>query len=95
MGPARDTRLELQALKDLQGVLKANLLIVLNTAKSEGKATEQGIAIADGKPIIAVGERGVVTSNIFHYLMNYRWVKTIEDAVELAKAWDPVLGWTK
>ena len=58
-------------------------MVVLNSAKSEGKATEQGIAIEMEMPIIAVGERGTVTSNIFHYLANYRFVPTIEEAVAL------------
>lgn len=59
--------LQQQAAKDIMGVMSADVVVVLQTSKSEGKAVEQGIAIAMGVPIIVVsssGERG----NLFHYL---------------------------
>lgn len=70
------------ALKDVHGVLNADAMVVINSAKSEGKATEQGIAIAEEKPIIVVGKRGEHSNNIFHYLALYRFVDTVEDAVK-------------
>lgn len=72
-----------QAFKDLHGVQTADLMVVLNSAKSEGKAVEQGVAIDMEIPIVAVGERGVVTSNIFHYLDLYRWTDSVEHAILL------------
>lgn len=80
--PHRAKILAEQARKDLFGVQSADLMIVLNSAKSEGKAVEQGIAIDMELPIIGVGARGLVTKNIFHYLACYRWVSTIEDAIK-------------
>lgn len=72
-----------QAQKDYEGVRDANLLILLNTAKSEGKAVEQGIAIALQKKVIAIGKRGDGTSsNVFHYLPNYYWYGTIEEYLD-------------
>jgi nucleoside 2-deoxyribosyltransferase len=69
------------ALEDLNGVKEADKVVVISSAKSEGKAVEQGIALALGKPIIAVGKLGEFP-NIFHYLPEYTWVETVEDAIE-------------
>lgn len=70
-----------QATNDVLGVRNADILVVLNTAKSEGKALEQGIAIAGNKPIIIVGRRGEFSKNVFHYLDNYRWVVDVDSAL--------------
>jgi len=72
-----------QAMNDVRGVKNADLVLVLNTAKSEGKSLEQGVAIADNKPIIIVGVRGEFSMNVFHYLDNYRWVENLGDALEV------------
>lgn len=69
-----------QALKDVEGVVNADVVVLINSGKSEGKATESGIAIAAGKPIIAVGERGAFSKNVFHYLDNFYWTSTPEVA---------------
>ncbi len=63
-----DTMAELhsQAAKDMTGVWNAQVFIVLNAEKSEGKAVETGLALAYGTPIIVVGK----PSNIFHYLQS-------------------------
>ena len=53
-----------QAREDIADVLKADCLVVLNLAKSEGKAVETGIALANNIPVISVGPR----SNIFQTL---------------------------
>lgn len=66
---------------DVMGVKTADAVIVYNSAKSEGKATEQGIAIALGKPVIVVTPAEKPTSNVFHYLPNYTHVTTVEDAI--------------
>lgn len=72
-----------QAIKDITGVKTADLVLVLNTAKSEGKSLEQGVAIGDNKPIVIVGKRGEFSMNVFHYLDNYRWVETVGEALEI------------
>jgi nucleoside 2-deoxyribosyltransferase len=71
------------AIKDVTGVTTADVVVVLNTAKSEGKATEQGIAIARGLPIVVITPGEKPTSNIFHHLSNYTHVKTIDEALEV------------
>ena len=74
--------LAFQARKDVTAIREADVVILLNSAKSEGKAVEQGLAIAWEKPIIAVGQLGdKITLNVFHYLALYHWVPTIEDAI--------------
>jgi nucleoside 2-deoxyribosyltransferase len=67
-------KMQSYAEMDFEGVRKADFLILLDLAKSEGKAVEQGIALALGKEIIAVGERGAHSKNVFHHLANYHWV---------------------
>lgn len=70
------------ARQDWQGVIDAEVLIVFNTAKSEGKAVEQGIALASHIPIIIIGTRGAESKNVFHYLDScYTWVQTPEAAL--------------
>ena len=71
-----------QALDDVYGVMSADLMILINSAKSEGKSLEQGVAIADGKDIIAVGKLGEFSKNVFHYLENYHWVDTLQEGLE-------------
>ena len=78
--PERDKRLRLQAVRDIEDVIKAHGLIYVNTGhKSEGKATELGISIATLKPIIIVGE-GWRANNIFLNL-NIPAYRTIEEAI--------------
>lgn len=67
-----------QANADYIGVINADVLMLLNLVKSEGKAVEQGIALAHTIPIVAVGARG---SNIFQHLPDYTWVSSIEEAI--------------
>lgn len=83
---ANHEELTKQAQKDKRGVEEAQLVVVFNTAKSEGKAVEQGIAIALRKIIIAVGKRGEVSKNVFHYLPNYVWTETVNDALDVLNA---------
>jgi nucleoside 2-deoxyribosyltransferase len=71
------------AEQDVAGVVTADVVIVYNTAKSEGKAVEQGIAIVVGHPIIVVTPYEKPSSNIFHYLPQYTHVKTFQEALEI------------
>lgn len=70
------------AIDDVNGVATADVVLVYNTSKSEGKAVEQGIAIAKQIPIFIIGKRGEVSKNVFHYLPLYVWVATEEEALE-------------
>lgn len=71
-----------QAELDMNGVKEADAVILINSAKSEGKAVEQGLALAYGKPIFAVGRLGEHSKNVFHYLPNYYWYDTLDDVLE-------------
>lgn len=73
--------LEKQAVADFDGILRAELFVLLNLAKSEGKAVETGIALELSLPIILVGK----PSNIFHYLPEITIVDDIQEALEVAK----------
>lgn len=64
-----------QAAEDIDDVMRADVLVVLNLQKSEGKAVETGIAIAAGIPVISVGPR----SNIFQALGHE--VATVDEAL--------------
>lgn len=68
---------------DVQGVKDADIVIVLNTQKSEGKAVEQGLAIGWKKPIICITEKGAPTSNIFYNLPCYTHVNDIDTAIAI------------
>lgn len=78
--PTQPALMRGHAERDKTGVALAEVVILLNTRLSEGKALEQGLAIAWGKPILAVGH--MAPTNPFHYLNNYTWVPTTEDVWE-------------
>lgn len=61
------TELEKQALRDVMGVVAADIFVLLNSGKSEGKAVEMGMAMVLDKPVLIIGE----PSNIFHYLTDF------------------------
>jgi nucleoside 2-deoxyribosyltransferase len=64
-----------QANEDIADVRRADVLVVLNLQKSEGKAVETGIALAAGIPVVSVGPR----SNIFQALGTE--VATVDEAL--------------
>lgn len=70
-----------QAFKDWNGVKTAQAVVLFNTKKSEGKAVEQGIALEAKIPIIAVGNMGEHSQNVFHFLPFYTWVNDIDEAL--------------
>lgn len=78
-----------QALDDARGVADADVLVMFNLTMSEGKAVEQGIAIAHSKPILAVGKAGEHSRNVFHFLAHYKWVAGVDEAIEVLR----VLEW--
>jgi len=72
------------AVDDLRGVLEADVFILLNLSKSEGKAVETGIALvahrAHGLPLIYA--TGIRNTNIFHYLPEIEWRDSVEQIIE-------------
>ena len=79
------------ALRDVEDLIEANMLVVINEEGSGGGMhVETGIAIATLKAILIVGGR----TNIFHYL-NIPRLDTIEEAVEEAGKWTAITDeWT-
>lgn len=74
------------AEEDVAAVVAADVMVVLDYAKSEGKSFEQGVAKMCGLHIIGVRKDGVDNQNIFHHLDNYTWVNSPAEAIdELAR----------
>lgn len=73
--------LENCANSDVKGVYTADVVIVINSVKSEGKAVETGLAIAKGIPICLIGKKSI---NIFYNLSYIAKVDTLEEAIEWA-----------
>ena len=69
-----------EALNDIEDVVSADTVVVLNTSYSEGKAVETGMAILLMKGLILVGQ----PSNVFHYL-DFPKVDTVEEAIAVVK----------
>src|SRR5262245_60341520 len=65
-----------QAREDIADVMRADALVVVNLQKSEGKAVETGVALANGIPVVSVGQR----SNIFQTLGTQ--VASVAEAIE-------------
>ena len=76
-----------EAQQDWHDVITANVLLLLNISKSEGKAVEQGIALQKGIPIVAIGR----PSNVFHRLPHYTWVDTLGKAIQAFPTLNPEL----
>ena len=67
---------------DYDSVREADLLLVWNTVLSEGKAVEQGLAMAWEKPIICIIPEGFTSQNIFHNMLDkYTHVTSFEEAI--------------
>jgi len=77
--PEHEEELATQAILDVEDVVASDVFVILNLDKSEGKATELGMAYSLGIPIILVGDR---TRNIFYFLPGIFRADTVEQAVE-------------
>lgn len=66
-----------EAEHDVMDLMMSEALIVLNLAKSEGKACETGMALMAGLPVISVGQG----SNIFLKLAQVHRVETLHEAI--------------
>lgn len=74
---ATDDHIREQALEDYDDVASSDFMVILQLEKSEGKAVETGIALANGIPFIVVGSR----SNIFQVLGEGMF-DSVEEAIE-------------
>lgn len=74
------TVLQREALADVKDVRTCDAFILLNTTRSDGKATELGMAYILGKPIVVVGER---PGNVFHYLPEVQFANMLDDVLSL------------
>lgn len=81
--PITDDILRLDAAHDVEDILNADAIVVLNTHLSEGKAWEQGFAYGLGMPIIAIGRP---EHCVFHHLDVYQWVPDVAHAIAAVKA---------
>lgn len=74
---------ERMAIADMEAVRRSDAVVVLNTSLSEGKATEQGMAIAWRIPLICVNSAdGPKRSNIFHAMTgHYVHVGSLGEAI--------------
>lgn len=68
---------------DVLGVLSADVIVVVQGVVSEGKAVEQGIAIANAIPVIIIGEK---RTNVFQYLKWFTLVPDLATALEYVDA---------
>lgn len=71
---------QLCARLDVDGVRTADAVLLLNSSKSEGKATEQGLALAYGIPIVVIGDKAK-RCNIFQTLPVFHWVNDLQSAL--------------
>jgi nucleoside 2-deoxyribosyltransferase len=75
--------LSTRAKQDVEDVLAADVTLVLNLEKSEGKAVETGLAIAWGKLVIVVGKR----TNIFHWFRDVVMTPDLLSAIAFINHW--------
>lgn len=85
--------LEQEASNDLEDILQANGMVILQYGKSEGKAFEQGFVVAASQftgmanKLILVSPDGT-RGNVFQYLSSiYTVVPTVEAAIAEAQGW--------
>ena len=81
-----------QATRDIEGIAKADFVIVLQLAVSEAKATETGIAMMLAKPIVVVDPNWSKPGykNLFHYLLTV--VPTMDEALVKASEFEQALA---
>lgn len=76
-----------QAVVDWDSVVESDAFVLLNTAKSEGKATEMGMALQAGLPVFMLGQKGPKSGNIFHNLPKVTACRDISQLISTVKAW--------
>lgn len=73
-----------QAWRDWDGVLIADRVVVLQLAKSEGKAFETGLAMANRIPVCIYQPEGLY-GHLFQYLPAVKKVHTIGEVLDWLK----------
>lgn len=68
-----------EALRDMAQIRDADVMVIYNTDKSEGKATELGVALMLNKPVILVGER---KGNVFYHVSSVIQVASTTEAIQ-------------
>ena len=76
-----------QAEIDIEDLFNADVLVLLNITKSEGKACEVGMCIASGIPVICVGSR---QNNVFLHLPEIFQVNDLDNAIEVLKTFETI-----
>lgn len=71
-----------QAEEDIAGVISADVFVLLNLEKSEGKAVETGIALTHVPYCVLLGGK----SNLFHYLPAWTRVDSLGELSTLLNA---------
>lgn len=71
-----------EAHNDIEDLVSSEVLLLLNLKKSEGKAWEQGYAVAMRLPVVGVG---YPANCVFHWLGPdfYTWVPSVSAAIEI------------
>lgn len=69
----------LEAERDLEDLAKMDTLVYLNLRKSEGKATELGIAIERGCHVYVIGGK---ENNVFLHSSRVEHVESVEAAID-------------
>ena len=72
-------QMSLNAQSDEQQLLSAEAIVLLNLCKSEGKATEWGIARQAGKLCVLVGPQ---EGNIFYHLPGVVQFDSVDEAIQ-------------
>lgn len=77
-------QLATEADEDLGDIMASDMFILLNSELSEGKAVETGYALAEGIPIVVIGDVSP-TRNVFLYLPGVSRFDTVEDFLAAEK----------
>lgn len=77
--PAHFKELQTEALNDVADIVSADAFVILNSEKSEGKATELGIAFIRKMPVYLVGD---LSRNIFYHLPGILRLDTLGEVMD-------------
>jgi hypothetical protein len=78
------------AAADVDGVLDADVMLLLHDAACRGAFVELGVALAHGVKVLVVGGDGLDPAHgcpLFYYLPEVNHVPTVPEAVSLINAW--------
>jgi len=81
---SNDDELSQQATEDWDGITSADVFVLLNSGKSEGKAVETGLALAMHNEGYWPGQLFLVgkKSNLFHYLPEWQICDNAREVIE-------------